>query len=69
VKITRIETFLRPERRDLVGEPLRLKDGYLDLATGPGLGIDLNVDAFERYPFKRWHRAFPIRPDGSMGFI
>jgi galactonate dehydratase len=59
----------RPPRRDLVDEPIQLKDGYLELPTRPGLGIDLNVDAFERYPFRRWHRAFPIRADGSMGYI
>ncbi|HEY3081761.1 MAG TPA: galactonate dehydratase [Chloroflexota bacterium] len=59
----------RSPRRDLIDEPVTLKDGYLELPSRPGLGIDLNLDAFERYPFKRWHRAFPIRPDGSMGFI
>src|SRR5262249_34515200 len=55
-------------RRDLVDEPIRLVDGYLELPTRPGLGIDLNVDAFAKYPFKRWTRAFPIRADGSMGY-
>jgi galactonate dehydratase len=54
-------------RRDLIDEPMKLVDGYLELPTRPGLGIDLNVDAFERFPFKRWTRAFPIRSDGSMG--
>ncbi len=56
-------------RRDLIDEPIKLVDGFLELPTRPGLGIDLNTDAYEKYPFKRWHRAFPIRPDGSMGFI
>jgi len=55
-------------RRDLVDEPMKLVDGYLELPTRPGLGIDLNVDAFERYPFKRWTRAFPIAADGAMGY-
>jgi galactonate dehydratase len=54
-------------RRELVDEPMKLVDGYLELPTRPGLGIDLNVDAYEKYPFKRWTRAFPIRADGSMG--
>ena len=54
-------------RRDLINEPMKLVDGYLELPTRPGLGIELNVDAFERFPFKRWTRAFPIRSDGSMG--
>ena len=55
-------------RRDLIDEPMKLVDGYLELPTRPGLGIDLNVEAFEKYPFKRWTRAFPIRADGSMGY-
>src|SRR5215217_7119686 len=55
-------------RRDLIDEPMKLVDGHLELPTRPGLGIDLNVDAFEKYPFKRWTRAFPIRADGSMGY-
>lgn len=58
----------RPERRDLVTEPMRLENGYLELPTAPGLGIDLNLDAFPRYPFRRWHRAFPILPDGAIGY-
>ncbi|TAK25989.1 MAG: galactonate dehydratase [Chloroflexota bacterium] len=57
-----------PGRRDLVQEPMQLVDGYLELPTAPGLGIELNEDAFGAYPFKRWHRAFPIGPDGAMGY-
>lgn len=58
-----------PPRRDLVNEPIRLEDGYLRVPEAPGLGIDLNEEAFERYPFRRWHRAFPFKQDGSMAFI
>lgn len=56
-------------RRDLVDEPVRLVDGYLQLPTRPGLGIELNEDAFSRYPYRTWHRAFPLRDDGSVAFI
>ena len=59
----------QPPRRDLIDEPMALKDGYLELPRRPGLGIELNLDAFPRYPFRRWHRAFPIREDGSMAFV
>ncbi|MBI2940237.1 MAG: galactonate dehydratase [Chloroflexi bacterium] len=58
-----------PPRRDLVREPLAVRDGYIEVPRQPGLGVELNEDAFERYPSRRWHRAFPFRPDGSMGFI
>ena len=53
---------------ELLDAPLEIVDGYVRLPTRPGLGIDLNYDAFEKYPFKRWTRAFPIREDGSMGY-
>jgi galactonate dehydratase len=56
-------------RRDLIDEPMVLKDGYLQLPTRPGLGLELNEDAFARYPFRTWHRGFPTRADGSLAFI
>ena len=58
----------RGPRRDLVREPLAVKDGYIELPTTPGLGIDLDESAFEKYPYKPWKRTSPIRPDGSIGF-
>lgn len=59
----------KPPRRDLIQEPMVLKDGYLELPTAPGLGIELNEEAFKHYPPRRWHRPFPFRADGSMGYI
>jgi galactonate dehydratase len=58
----------RPPRRDLVQEPLVVKDGYIELPTAPGLGIELDEAAFQKYPFRSWRRSSPIRPDGSIGF-
>ena len=55
-------------RREIVDEPMRLVDGYLELPDRPGLGIDLVEDACARYPFRSWHRPFPLRPDGSLAF-
>jgi galactonate dehydratase len=59
----------KPPRRDLVQEPMVLKDGYLELPTAPGLGIELNIEAFKHYPPRRMHRPFPFKPDGAMGLI
>lgn len=56
-------------RKDLLQEPLMVKDGYLPLPTKPGLGIELNEEAIRRYPAKRWKRGFEFRADGSVGFI
>lgn len=55
-------------RRELVDEPMKLVDGYLELPEKPGLGLDLNEDALVKYPFRSWHRPFPLREDGSLAF-
>ena len=55
-------------RRELVDEPMQLVDGYLELPERPGLGLDLMEEAVGRYPFRSWHRPFPLRPDGSLAF-
>jgi galactonate dehydratase len=56
-------------RKDLLQEPLMVKDGYIPLPTKPGWGIELNEEALKRYPPKPWHRAFEFRADGSPGYI
>ncbi|MCB9150218.1 MAG: galactonate dehydratase [Caldilineaceae bacterium] len=55
-------------RRDVVDEPIKLVDGYLELPEKPGLGIDLNTEIFGQFPFRSWHRPFPWREDGSLAF-
>jgi L-rhamnonate dehydratase len=42
-------TSYGPMSRELVKEPLRLKDGYLPVPEGPGLGVEVNDEAIERY--------------------
>ncbi len=59
----------KPPRRDLVKEPMKVEDGYIPLPTKPGLGIELNKEAFAKYPYKDWNRGFPHHEDGSMAFI
>lgn len=56
-------------RKDLVEEPYRLVDGYLELPDKPGLGIELNEEYYKQHPYKPWKRAMPLKPDGSMAFI
>jgi galactonate dehydratase len=55
-------------RREIIDEPMKLVNGYLELPERPGLGLDLNIEALEKYPFKSWHRPFPWREDGSLAF-
>ena len=56
-------------RKDLLKEPFLVKDGYLSLPDKPGLGIELNEEAFRHYPSQPWHRQFEYRADGSVAFI
>ena len=56
-------------RRDLVLEPYKLVDGYLELPNKPGLGIDLNEDYVAKHPYEPWKRGFPLKPVGAMGLI
>jgi L-alanine-DL-glutamate epimerase-like enolase superfamily enzyme len=36
-------------RSDLLREPLVIRDGYVEVPSGPGLGIELNLATVERY--------------------
>ena len=56
-------------RKDLLKEPLMVKDGYIPVPNKPGFGVELNEEAFRHYPPKPWRRAFEYRADGSVGFI
>jgi L-alanine-DL-glutamate epimerase-like enolase superfamily enzyme len=38
-----------PLARDLSANPIELKDGYIDVPQGPGLGIELDAAAIEKY--------------------
>lgn len=53
-------------KRDLVKEPIRREGGYLLLPTKPGLGIELNEEAFKKYPPKAYERPPLISLDGSL---
>jgi L-rhamnonate dehydratase len=43
------KVFDSPLRRELVSPEPVLKDGFMDLPTGPGLGIELNEELVERW--------------------
>jgi galactonate dehydratase len=57
-----------PERRNLVDEPVKLVDGCLELPERPGLGLDLNEDAFAKYPHAPWRRDFRFKRDSTLSF-
>jgi L-alanine-DL-glutamate epimerase-like enolase superfamily enzyme len=41
----------KERHEEMVQETLKIKDGYLELPTRPGLGVELNDEAFARHPF------------------
>ena len=56
----------RGPMRDLILDPLKLSNGYLQLPQSPGLGIELNEKAFAGNPLKSWRRPFTAEPDGNI---
>ena len=50
-------------------EPWKPVNGYFELPTRPGLGMELNLDAIERSPPIHWNRGFPEYNDGTPSFI
>lgn len=56
-------------RKDLVQDPILVKDGYLPIPDRPGWGYEVNEEAFRHYLPKPWHRGFAYRADGSPDFI
>ena len=66
-----IPNFLIQEQVSLgegyLKQPFRVRDGYLDLPTGPGLGIELDEDALEDKIGHDWRNPQPYDPDdGSV---
>lgn len=56
-------------RKDLIKDPILVKDGYLPIPDKPGWGYEVNEEAFAHYPPKPWHRGFAYGADGAPDFI
>jgi galactonate dehydratase len=56
-------------RKDLIRDPILVKDGYLPIPEKPGWGYEVNEEAFRQYPPKPWHRGFAFGADGAPAFI
>ena len=41
-----------PWRSDISNELLHYEDGYITIPDKPGLGIELNIEELEKYPFE-----------------
>ena len=58
----------RGPARQLIRKPLDLVDGHVQIPETPGLGIELNEEAFPDNPLANWHRAFIREADGNIGY-
>jgi len=52
----------------LVKQPFQFVDGFIEVPETPGLGIELNEQAFAGKPLESWHRRIVVEPDGNIGF-
>ncbi len=53
-------------QRDMVTEVPAVKNGYIEVPAGPGIGIDLIPDVEEKFPFKAHTIATRLKIDGSI---
>lgn len=54
--------------RNLLLKPFTVKDGYLEVPDTPGLGIELNEQAFAGKPLQTWRRQLVVEADGNIGY-
>ena len=54
--------------RNLLLKPFTMRDGYLEVPDTPGLGIELNEQAFEGRPLQTWRRPLIEEFDGNIGY-
>jgi galactonate dehydratase len=57
----------KPPRSEVVPRPVQLNNGYLEIPTKPGIGVDLDEHAMAKYPYATWDRRTVILEDGSVG--
>ncbi|GIQ64529.1 hypothetical protein PACILC2_30970 [Paenibacillus cisolokensis] len=58
--------YARPDICNLSFKP---ENGFFALPEGPGLGIELNEEAFEKYPYTFKQHEPGYNPDGSVAEI
>ncbi|MFO1095517.1 MAG: galactonate dehydratase [Planctomycetaceae bacterium] len=54
--------------RNLLLKPFPFKDGHIEVPDTPGLGIELNEQAFDGNPLKTWRRQLVQEADGNVAY-
>jgi galactonate dehydratase len=65
--VTWVETIpqLSERAREVFPEIVEREGPYYPLPTRPGLGVEFDEDAAQRYPFELYEHPHLFRPDGS----
>jgi galactonate dehydratase len=50
----------------ILDEPVKMEKGYILLPEKPGIGLNINEDALENYPYKPWETEGAFHKDGSV---
>ena len=64
--ITEFFVNFEPIGREISMAPFEVESGYIELPSGPGLGIDLDEAAMARYPYKEFDTRSLRTPDEEM---
>jgi galactonate dehydratase len=57
------DEFNEPWEKEIITNPVHVVDGYIDIPTRPGLGIDLNIEEILKHPYRQ-ENALPIFKPG-----
>jgi galactonate dehydratase len=52
---------LKPACDEITINPLKVSDGFMELPTTPGLGIDIDMEKLKAHPYKEFKKEFPIK--------
>jgi galactonate dehydratase len=55
-----------PPKSEIVKHPLKIEKGYLLIPRGPGIGVELNENNLEEYPYTPRRFVTTLREDGSV---
>lgn len=59
----------QPWRDQVIQKPLPIVDGYIELPTEPGLGVELNLEAIAKLPYQPRDYNNSFWPDGGVADI
>ncbi|HCH10552.1 MAG TPA: hypothetical protein DEW32_15290 [Dehalococcoidia bacterium] len=56
----------KPPKSEMVKDPLRLEEGYLEIPDRPGIGVEINDEFFATHEYSPRPINTPLREDGSV---